>query len=391
VKKKTDELDMLAAAYLASEGRLQTEIASDLKLSQPAVSRLLSQARKKYLREEVHFLREHVDDETMQRVLQRTSRLDLSRILNRLAKRFDQPRGPVVRVFPSGSRHVTPEDWENRLKAFGRASGPYLKDLLLRAAVCGISWGQTLGHVVASLQNLPMPPPRAEDPIQIIPLCGEPLGNAPTSLSSTSLAENLERFLNGRVVSNLSLSMVPAFIPCGFTKCQLEGVWKLIGLVKAHERIFGPRQTTQGGAPALVEKADMILTSVGPAERPLGYGSGELFRTGGLELEQLRELLLGDISGICIAKPTITPKQKEMISSLNLRWTGINRRHLESCARRSTATDPFSGAPGVCVVAIGRNKAQFVCDAVKMGLINHLIIDDDLEEGLEKIAREQAA
>jgi len=390
LKKKTTELDMLAAAFLAGEGRTQAGIASDLRLSQPAVSRLLSQARKKYLRQEVHFLKEHVTHDTMQRILQRASRSDLGELLNRLAKQSHQARGPVVRVFPSESLQVGPKDWENRLTSFGRAAAPYIKELLLRATICGISWGQTLGHVVASLHGLAIPPPRTADPIEIVPLCGEPLGKAPTSLSSTNLAESLERFLNGKAVSNLSLGMVPAFIPC-FPEPEIEVIWKVIRLVKAHELIFGPRQPPQNGAQPLVEKANMILTSVGPAERPLGYGSGELFRTGGLELEQLRPLLLGDISGICIPKPRLKPEQTKIISNLNSRWTGITRPQLESCARRSATADPLQGVPGVCVVAIGRNKALFVCEAVKLGLVNHLIIDDDLGQELERIARKQLA
>jgi DNA-binding transcriptional regulator LsrR (DeoR family) len=381
---------MLAAAYLDGEGRKQTEIASDLQLSQPVISRLLARARKKYLREEVHFLKEQVDEETMERILTRTSRSQLGELLDRVAKVNGQPRGPIVRVFSSGSRQATAADWEYRLKTFSQASAPYVKDLLLRSDVCGISWGQSLGHLVASLQGLPIPPPRADIPIRVIPLCGEPLGNAPTSYSSSNLAESLERLMNGKVVSNLSLSMVPAFIPCGFTECQLEGVWKLIGLVKAHEQIFGARKPAPHSPPPLVERVDMILTSVGPAERPLGYGSGELFRTGGMELEQLRDLLLGDISGVCIPKPTLSRKQNEAISNLNLRWTGISRSSLDSCARRSVAADPFTGAPGVCAVAIGRNKAPFTYEAVKLGLVNHLIIDEDLGDEIEKIARAES-
>jgi hypothetical protein len=46
--------------------------------------RLLAEARKKYLREEVRFLKQHVDDETMQQILKRTSRSDLSERLDRL-------------------------------------------------------------------------------------------------------------------------------------------------------------------------------------------------------------------------------------------------------------------------------------------------------------------
>ena len=39
------------------------------------------------------------------------------------------------------------------------------------------------------------------------------------------------------------------------------------------------------------------------------------------------------------------------------------------------------------VVAIAKNKARFIYEGAKLNLINHLVIDDDLEEELERLVK----
>jgi DNA-binding transcriptional regulator LsrR (DeoR family) len=371
-----DEIDMLAAAYLAGGGHKQTEIAATLGLSQAAVSRLLARARKQYLREELRFLHENLDEKTMRGVVQRTIHRRLAANLDQFCARI-RCRTPVLRVFASGSRETTVEAWQLRLETAARTAAPFVRDLLLRANLSGISWGQSVGNMAFAIRDLPAPPPRAGNPVRVVPLCGEPLGNRPTSLSSSSLSETLELALNGRVVSNLSLGMVPAFIPGGFSKTELKAVWKLIGLVKAYDEIFGGREP-------LVERLDMILTSIAPAERPLGYGGGDLLRTGGLKLEELRQVLLGDISGVCIPRPRLDRAGRQRLTRVNERWTGIRLAHLEACSGRASG-NPLSGPPGVVVFAIGSNKARFAVEAIRLGLINHAFVDDDLAEEMDRL------
>src|SRR5690348_15015960 len=102
--KTTNEMTMLCAAYLAGEGRKQIEIAQILNISQAAVSRLLEEARLGlYLHNEVRFLREKVDSETLE-MIQRTIRRRLGEQLDALSERYGF-RAPVVRVFPSGSKN----------------------------------------------------------------------------------------------------------------------------------------------------------------------------------------------------------------------------------------------------------------------------------------------
>jgi DNA-binding transcriptional regulator LsrR (DeoR family) len=66
-------------------------------------------------------------------------------------------------------------------------------------------------------------------------------------------------------------------------------------------------------------------------------------------------------------------------------WTGLRLEHLEACARLGER--PLKGPPGVVVVSAGTNRATAVCELIKRGLVNHLIVDDVLAEELEKASR----
>jgi len=392
MRKKVGEtdidIDMLACAYLAGEEKKQIEIAEILGLSQATVSRLLKQARKKYLKEEVRFLREEVDDEMMEKILHRAARKRLGNELDELAKRYTGLRGPILRVFPSSGKGGAVSEWGNRLLKFSPQAAPFVKDLLVRANLCGVSWGTTVRGIVSALQKISLPPPRANTPIRVIPLCGEPLGNLPTSFSSSNLAADIEIFLNGDNKETFSLGMVPAFIPDNFTRAQLEGIWQLIGLVEGYNRIFGKNTSKKSTQVPLVEELDTVLTSVSSSDRPLALRGSALFRTiGNIDLKMLGELVIGDISGVCIPRPGLNKADRAKVDQVNKRWTGIRREHLEACARRSALSDLLKGPPGIIVIAFGKNKAECVFECIKLGLANVLLVDDDLEEELERLVK----
>ncbi len=401
MRRRIEEIDLLACAYLFGEEKhQQQEIARTLHLSQATVSRLIEKARKEFLRDEIRFLKDKIDNQTMEMILRRISRKDLGKKLEQLSLEHTGKRGPIVRVFSSGSRDDSPAGWEARLKVFSQNAAPYVKELLLRADLCGVSWGASLGNIVLALQKLSVPTPWSDTgrQIKVIPLCGEPLGNQPTSFSSSNLAADLEQLLNGNNKESLSLGMVPAFIPAGLTRAELKGVWKLIELVKAYDEIMGKHAENLGHRDSkknnweerqapLVDQLDMVLTSVGPSERLLGYGSSELLRTGDLDIRELQKLVLGDISGVFIPRPDLSASQRVKLKDLSKRWTGIKLEHLKNCSLSSFSSDPLKGKPGIVVVAIGKNKARFIYEGTKLNLINHLVIDDDLEEELERIVK----
>jgi len=373
------ELKMLAAAFLAGRGHAQKEIAEILDLSQATVSRMLEQARREeFLRSEIRFAEEKLDLSTLQRVRQVTQRRELDEQLTRLATRLALPGKPELLVFSSGDQ--TQENIDKRLLTFSRHAAPYIKELIACSHFCGVTWGSTVWNLVGGLRNLYARPPWANREITFVPLSGEPLGSLPTSHSSSSLANELAKCVNGEAHTALSISMVPAFIPQGFTKAQLEGVWKLIRLVDAYDQIFAAaRKETK----PLVQRCDMILTSIGPAAKPLGYGGGgKLFETGNLKIEVLRKIVLGDMGGVCFPRPDLTKPEREIVRNINERWTGVKQEHLMSCAQRAFASKLESPIPGIVVAAIGAEKADFIFEAIMMGVINHLIIDETLEKRL---------
>ena len=380
-KSEPDELDMITAAYLAGENWKQTAIADTLGKSQAAVSRLLSHARHKYLREELRFLQEKVSPEMMRQVMQRASRNALSEKLGHLAARAGR-RAPVLRIFPC--KAPLEKRWE-RMGELSRLAAPYIRDLILRSEVCGVTWGGMLSQVVSAVQGLSMTPPWKAEGIEIIPLSGEPLGDAPTTYSSSSLAQGLGAAVNGPDYYARSLAMVPAFIPDNFERNQIAGVWRLIGLVPAYAQIFGTRNIRALEDQSLVNRLDMVITSVGPADRPLGFGRGRLFATGNLKVEDLRNLVCGDMGGVCFERAGLTTRQRLKLDGVAARWTGWSRRALDRCAARAAAGDSFQGPPGVAVISIGRDRAEFLLEAVALGCVNHLIIDDELQGEMERL------
>jgi len=385
-KAQDSEVDMLAAAFLAGEGRKQKDIADTLALSQAAVSRFLARARAQYLREEVRFLEENVPQADMQRVRQRIGRKKLQDSLDQLAKRNGQTRTASLRVFECG-----PGADIERIRRLGEFAAPHVKGLLVHARACGLTWGGMLASLLAGLRNLHSPAPWAKGEIQCLPLTGEPLGQDPVNFSSSSLAFELGRIVNSPSYHAPSLAMVPAFVPEGFSRGQIDGVWRLIGLVDSYRQVFGPhpsgtaRQRQADLEPPLAERLDMLLTSVGTADKPLGFGQGKLFDTMNVNHEELKALIVAEVGGVCIPRPNLDKRQQRQFESFRSRWTGLRWEHLTACAARGG--DPSAGVPGVVVVSGGKGRAAPICELIKLGLVNHLIVDDVLADELETISR----
>lgn len=379
------ELDKLTAAFLAAEGVKQTAIAGILGISQAAVSRLLAQARETHLRQELRFLEDKVSPEVMEQIRRRVSRRPRSEALHRISMHFAHVRGPSLRVFPCTA---PPGEMQQRMTELSRLAARTVRDLILRCRCFGVTWGGMVSRLAAAMRELSLPAPWVEDLIEVIPLSGEPLGDSPTTYSSSSIAHLLGQVLNGETYNARSLAMVPAFVPDRFEPEEIAGVWRLIGLVKSHAEIFGPHGNRPAGQSALAGRVDMILTSVGPAERPLGFGKGTLFATGKVTIEDLRQLVLGDMGGVCFPKPRLTAKQTARLEAVAGRWTGLTKEHLVPCAQRAFAQrSPFVGPPGVVVISVGRERARFLLESIKLGLINHLIVDDELQDELDQTVK----
>src|SRR5271165_5332084 len=117
------EVEMLATAYLAGEGRKPTEIAAMLGISAVAVSRHLKHARKEYLRTQVTFLSHKISRNVLEKVRQRVSRQTLQNQLDEMAHRHGQATKVCLRVFHCGP----PADDTVRMAALGAQSAPLIR------------------------------------------------------------------------------------------------------------------------------------------------------------------------------------------------------------------------------------------------------------------------
>jgi DNA-binding transcriptional regulator LsrR (DeoR family) len=402
MQRKRDQMNMLVCAYLAGEGLTQNEIVERLGLSQATVSRLLKEAKEEYLKEEARyrFLKEKLDEDQYKAVVQAAYSRQLGEELEKIAKSYGKS-GPMLRVFPSGSKLTTPSALEERRQKFSQHAATYIQKILFRSKFCGVAWGSTLGGVFSVLRTLAVPSPRPDDPITAVPLCGELLGYLPTSYSSSSLVADLEKTLNGHNEGTLSIGMVPAFIPSRFDKMfgksgrpKSDVVWELISLVKAYNEIFGEKNIAKKHPAVLADKLDTILTGVGTADQPLGFGKGSLLESiESINIQALEKLVCGDIAGICLAKPRLSATQQKEFDSqqtiIERHWTGLKPKQLEDCATRAFATDPEQGLPGVVIIAYGASKARCIFEAVKRGWANTLVIDDDIEEELKQLVKRE--
>jgi DNA-binding transcriptional regulator LsrR (DeoR family) len=89
---------------------------------------------------------------------------------------------------------------------------------------------------------------------------------------------------------------------------------------------------------------------------------------------------VGDIGGIIIPRRGLPKAEANRIKEMNDRWTGIQEHHLQRCAREASK----NGRPGVVIVALGQKRCDMVRRCVELGLVNELIIDQELAQGLKE-------
>jgi predicted XRE-type DNA-binding protein len=391
-KKRITDADTLkaACAYLITTKASQAEIADTLDISQATVSRFLSETEGKFWESKAIFFRERVSEEIMAKV--ESLIFPAGKILEKLESLARHTPGmivPTLRVFPTGGGGESRSGLDGRLRHFSNQAAPAIRDILLRSRLCGVCWGVTLSGVVAALKNLSFPSQKGIGEKQVIPLCGEPLGELPTSFSSSTLAAEIQLLLSGNRETFYSLSPVPAFIPKDFSAGEMDAIWKLIGHVKSYHDIFA------GGAASspLAERLDTIITSVGDSRHPVSYGKDSILeKSGWRNVEDIEAIIFGDIAGTWIPRPNISPQHKRVLKKLTEHWTGVREEHLAGCARRAAENRAGQNTPaGVVVATFGKNKAECVLAALKRGLVNVLLCDVDLERQLEELLEKEIA
>ncbi|MFQ5738715.1 MAG: hypothetical protein ACE5JX_06845 [Acidobacteriota bacterium] len=376
---KSDDLTVQAAAYLYGSSKFpQKEIAEVLGVSQPVVSRMLGRAREKgWLIQKVEFAEESFLPTQMKAIQQRAFTFDLEGPLKRLSRDRGWPSPRAVSVFHSGSKSLLPSQLKQRSATFGRAAAANVLKAILQSRIVGVAWGSTLASVIDGLEALKLVPPLTPQPVRFVATCGEPLGHDMSEVSSSFLARRLDKIVNGRSERYSScLAGIAAVIPRKFiAKNEGETIQHFIESAKSYKKVFGARGSR--GEHSLISQLDCFLTSVAADGRPWNMQKDEFIVTGGLDRDQLEALVCGDVGGVLIPRPDLTPRQQEELAEVRQMWTGIRRKDLERCAQSSR-----QGRPGVLVVTFGRNKKRVLYEATKMGLVNELIIDHDLADEL---------
>jgi hypothetical protein len=183
------------------------------------------------------------------------------------------------------------------------------------------------------------------------------------------------------------LAGVPSRLPApkrdkqeGLTADECEAVRHYISLLPGYRKVFG----AQPGSPPLkesetplIDRADLILTSCGPKERPLGYGGVRELRAAGLSLTDARRTLVGDISGYLLKNPDLKDREGR-IQAINDRLVSVDMLgKLRACSARARA-----GRAGTVLCCIGANKAETVLEIARLGLASKIVLDLDLASEL---------
>jgi DNA-binding transcriptional regulator LsrR (DeoR family) len=212
------------------------------------------------------------------------------------------------------------------------------------------------------------------------------LDGPPRKASASNLASRLDEMVNGDAARSHSywLAGVPSHCPIQgrpgqhrpFGASEAATVREYIEHLPAYRKIF----TGSEGAAPLADSLDMILTSCGPKERPLGYEGVQWLESIGVTRERAARLVAGDISGILLKAAKLSIEDARLVDTINDAWMGAKLQHLARCARRALDRS----LPGVVVCAIGANKAGSVHEIIRLGIANHLLIDTDCWRALER-------
>jgi DNA-binding transcriptional regulator LsrR (DeoR family) len=397
---------ILKAAYLKAHGQRQTVIARRLRVSPPEIVRLLKQAKAQGLLEEtITFKLPSGASRQLRRELDGLLRHE--HLGEALASLSAAPTLRSLRVVDSGGEEQTEAAIDARQIVFGRNAAPFVLEQLRQAPrVVAISWGSTCSRLVDALVSRGPRAGASRSPRAIIPVSGEPMRYAHNAYTSSTLARRLDQAINGEPRRSRSaarppvstreqyaLTGVPAFIPrdpsrflpadqVRASKIDPEAVHGLLRSFmenfiarssKTYERIF----TEPDG---LMWKADALVTSVGTAEKPMGFCNDDLLEFGDLDRAELRRLVVGDVGGVLLARPGLSDKDALRVHALADMWTGITMRQLQHLVRRS-ATE---GTPGVVVLAMGASRNEVVREILRRNLCNQLVIDLDLANQLSR-------
>lgn len=367
------EVQAQEAAYLYAQGFSQQQLADFLECSQSNVSKLLRLAeRAGWIKTTVRFDEGGVP----QSRLNELRRLVGARELADRLKQIESPNRVHIRnirVFPSGRGSL-----DERLVSFGRLAATRGIELIARSKVVGVSFGTSLHRFIDGFSWVPS---RQERPITIVPMAGEVASYDRFGSSSTWLAHKLHEIVNGgEMPPKFSLATVPFFVPRTFDSTKRKALREYVGELRSYREVLS-------GEDALLPNLDCLFTSVGQQGNPLAAAGGELEEACGISLAALSKIVAADLGGTLIPRSGLGPADRRLYEDVVACMTGLSLKNIDSLARKADDHQIASARqkPGVCVVAMGENKARPLLVALEHGLVNELIIDHELAEALKQL------
>ncbi|RBW58812.1 hypothetical protein DS906_08445 [Ruegeria sp. A3M17] len=372
VKKLPFEERSQCAAYMrATHNMSQVEIGVVLGgLSQPHVSRLLKHAeRQNYLVIEQRFVKEQFSDEWIRQMDELLAPSGLNSDLKEYCVR-NGLRSPRLGVFESGPGNTEAALAQRRTR-FGRTASGRLTELIEKSDVIGVAWGRTIKSLAEGIAASRQPIDKSRK-TEFAAVCAELVSLAQHGYSASRLAGTFDELFNEKQEESPQLTGFPAYIPRHYDETMRRSIWQYISDTPGFHRVFS-------GPDALIDKMDMLISSVGSSSTPVLGSFEELVQAGGLRADDLRQLVVGDLGGILIPRTGISQIKMDLIDELNGLWTGIKTEHVKAIADRAF-DDPNQS--GVVVVAIQKERGDTVFELISRGLVNELLIDHAAAEQL---------
>lgn len=366
--KEKDPLALAVAKLRAQGMKRQQDIADQLQIHQPEVSRILRRLEDSdVLNTQID--RKKVDDaawDVMEATYFRFA--DLENKLNKLS-----PPGTHVEL----KVVLAPED------QFSIGAAPYIANIVHRSHVLGVTWGRTLADAIKQVPDADKK--RGDSAKTIVPLCAEPLHlhnlDKNQDYSSSRLAAELQRIVKGTPDLEAPLLLgVPAYIPRRFTGAKMDAIKEFIETIPGYHAIFGSKNRKR-----LIDNVDTILTGAGVYAENDDWTGAFLMERFEQEpkMRTLSKWVHGDIGGVLLPKPNLSDSNREKVDALQAGWIGITKTDLKNCVKRSAKKK----RPGVVLIASYKYKTTVVQEAVRAGLVSTLIASKQLAESLEETVK----
>lgn len=379
VKKLPFEEQAQCAAYMrATHNMSQSEIGEALGgLSQPHVSRLLKHAEKRnFLVIEQRFAKELFDAEWIRKMDDLLAPSDLTASLDKYCIKEGVTR-PRVSVLESGPGNTDAALAQRRAR-FGRMASGRLIELIGGSNVVGVAWGKTVKSVVDGIMASRQPLDRSNQTV-FAAVCAELVSLAQHGHSASRLADTLDELFNTAQEEAPQLTGFPAYVPRHYDETMQRSIRQFISDTPGYQRVFS-------GPEALVNRMDMLITSLGSSKSPVLGSFDELVQAAGIRANDLRQLVVGDVGGILLPRSGLSHAKAALVDELNGLWTGIKIGHLNAIADRAAENPEMAG---VVVVALQAERGDTIFELIRRGLVNELIIDHMAAERLQIIVADQ--